>query len=68
MKIAIAYMIVSTDICVQISGKRYYGLTCLSRQVFPNANFRYVSNAGHWVHADNPEEFLDVLLAFISSS
>lgn len=32
---------------------------------FPHAIFREVSRAGHWVHADNPEEFLTLLRHFI---
>lgn len=28
---------------------------------FPNTKFEVVSNAGHWVHADNPKEFLEKL-------
>lgn len=32
---------------------------------FPNAQFSSVSNAGHWVHAENPKEFLEKLMAFI---
>eukprot|EP00095_Tigriopus_kingsejongensis_P007906 snap_masked-scaffold132_size323655-processed-gene-2.1 protein:Tk07906 transcript:snap_masked-scaffold132_size323655-processed-gene-2.1-mRNA-1 annotation:"valacyclovir hydrolase " len=35
------------------------------RRFFPNAKFEYVSNAGHFVHSDNPDEFLDKLLAFL---
>lgn len=32
---------------------------------FPQAIFREVTHAGHWVHADNPEEFLTLLRHFI---
>ncbi len=32
---------------------------------FPNARFEEVTNAGHWVHADNPAEFLDKIQTFI---
>ena len=39
-----------------------------SRRVFPESEFVYVSGAGHWVHADNPVEFLDVLLPFVNFS
>jgi len=35
------------------------------RRLFPKANFSYVPNAGHWVHADNPDAFLSTLLAFL---
>lgn len=34
-------------------------------QHFPNAVFNVVSHAGHWVHADNPEEFLHKLNTFL---
>jgi pimeloyl-ACP methyl ester carboxylesterase len=36
--------------------------------MFPSAKFVYVPNAGHWVHADNPEHFLDVLAAYVLNS
>lgn len=32
---------------------------------FPNAFYHTVSKAGHWVHADNPEEFLKVVKEII---
>lgn len=34
---------------------------------FPSSEFVYVSNAGHWVHADNPKDFLDKLMNFLIS-
>lgn len=34
---------------------------------FPLAKFIQVSRAGHWVHADNPTEFLETLQTFIQS-
>ena len=34
-------------------------------QHFPRAIFNVVSHAGHWVHADNPVEFLQQLNAFL---
>lgn len=34
---------------------------------FPNTTFDVVSNAGHWVHADNPQEFLMKLNQFLMS-
>ncbi|MBS0642418.1 MAG: alpha/beta fold hydrolase [Acetobacteraceae bacterium] len=37
------------------------------RALFPNARFVAIKNAGHWVHADNPEGFLSVLEAFLST-
>lgn len=35
------------------------------RALFPAARFATVKNAGHWVHADNPEGFHAVLKAFL---
>ena len=32
---------------------------------FSTAQFDYVSHAGHWVHADNPAEFLQKLNQFL---
>ncbi len=34
--------------------------------LFPAARFVAVKDAGHWVHADNPEGFLGVLGAFLA--
>jgi len=38
------------------------------RALFPAARFVTVKNAGHWVHADNPEGFLGVLRPFLAPS
>jgi len=35
-------------------------------EMFPNADFASVPNAGHWVHAENPDGFLSVLNEFLS--
>ena len=35
------------------------------RDLFPNARFVAIKNAGHWVHADNPAGFLSVVEAFL---
>lgn len=35
------------------------------RALFPAARFVTIKNAGHWVHADNPEGFNAVLKAFL---
>lgn len=32
---------------------------------FPNAEFDSVTNAGHWLHAENPNEFLEKTLNFL---
>lgn len=36
------------------------------RTAFPAARFASVKNAGHWVHADNPEGFISVMEAFLA--
>ena len=33
--------------------------------LFPRATFRYVSGAGHWVHSQKPQEFLELVLGFL---
>jgi len=33
----------------------------LYQQQFPRAGLKTVSNAGHWVHADNPSEFITIV-------
>ncbi len=35
------------------------------RSLFPNARFRALAGAGHWVHADAPEEFLRIVREFL---
>ncbi|MSP30206.1 MAG: alpha/beta fold hydrolase [Acetobacteraceae bacterium] len=37
------------------------------RALFPTARFVTIKNAGHWVHADNPEGFNAVLQAFLDA-
>ena len=37
------------------------------RALFPRCRFVTVKDAGHWVHADNPEGFLAVLEAFLAA-
>tara|TARA_B110000305_G_scaffold229662_1_gene280866 strand:+ start:1831 stop:2601 length:771 start_codon:yes stop_codon:yes gene_type:complete len=32
---------------------------------FPKAQFKSISNAGHWLHAENPKDFLADTLAFL---
>jgi pimeloyl-ACP methyl ester carboxylesterase len=34
--------------------------------LFPNAAIKIIDNAGHWVHADAPDEFLNIVLDFLS--
>ena len=33
--------------------------------LFPNSKFYIIQNAGHWLHVDNPNDFLSVLLSTI---
>jgi esterase len=35
------------------------------RSIFPDALFETVPSAGHWLHADNPKQFLEIVLNFI---
>ena len=39
----------------------------LIKSHFPKAQIKTVSNAGHWLHAENPEEFFDYTLDFIKN-
>ena len=32
---------------------------------FPLAKFQSIENAGHWVHAEAPQEFLQMILSFL---
>ena len=34
-------------------------------KLFPNAKFYKVPNAGHWLHVDNPIDFMSILLSLI---
>ncbi len=38
----------------------------LIRELFPTARFAMLKNAGHWVHADNPEGFCSLVDAFMA--
>ena len=33
--------------------------------LFPNVKFYKIPNAGHWLHVDNPIDFMSVLLSLI---
>jgi len=35
------------------------------RKLFPNAEFETIENAGHWVHADQPENFAEIAKNFL---
>src|SRR5690606_8720531 len=32
---------------------------------FPNVQIKTISNAGHWLHAENPEDFFEAVITFI---
>jgi pimeloyl-ACP methyl ester carboxylesterase len=36
------------------------------RELFPSARFAVLKNAGHWLHADNPDGFVSLVDAFMS--
>ncbi|XP_012525123.1 protein ABHD11 [Monomorium pharaonis] len=38
------------------------------KKLFTMAKFRYIDGASHWVHADKPNEFVDLLTTFINYS
>lgn len=37
----------------------------LIQEIFPNSKLATIPNAGHWVHADNPEEFGRAVMEFL---
>ncbi len=37
----------------------------LIKKHFPNAEIKTISKAGHWVHAENPNGFMEVVLEFL---
>jgi pimeloyl-ACP methyl ester carboxylesterase len=37
----------------------------LIRGLFPQSEIKTIAEAGHWVHADKPEEFLRLVLNFL---
>lgn len=36
------------------------------RRLFPQAQIQTVPNAGHWVHNDNPKDFMDAVTSFLA--
>jgi esterase len=36
------------------------------QSIFPKAELKEISKAGHWLHADNPKEFYEKVIAFLS--
>jgi len=37
------------------------------QEFFPNSDIQYVENSGHWVHAEQPEKFLEILTTFVEN-
>jgi pimeloyl-ACP methyl ester carboxylesterase len=37
----------------------------LMRELFPQSEITTIAGAGHWIHADQPEEFLNLVLDFL---
>jgi pimeloyl-ACP methyl ester carboxylesterase len=33
-------------------------------ELFPDSEIKTINGAGHWVHAEAPEEFIDIVLGF----
>ncbi|MEE4177669.1 MAG: alpha/beta fold hydrolase [Bacteroides sp.] len=40
----------------------------LIRKMFPNAVFETISDGTHWLHADNPDDFMEAIRQFLKSS
>jgi pimeloyl-ACP methyl ester carboxylesterase len=40
----------------------------LIHQWFPNARIETIPDAGHWLHAEKPEEFLELVLGFLAGT
>jgi pimeloyl-ACP methyl ester carboxylesterase len=38
------------------------------RRLFPEASFERIENAGHWVHAEQPAAFLDIVGPFLAAA
>lgn len=36
------------------------------RRLFPQAQIQTVPNAGHWVHSDKPQDFMDAVTSFLA--
>jgi len=38
----------------------------LIKSHFPIVQIKTISNAGHWLHAENPKDFFDIVMSFVS--
>lgn len=36
-------------------------------RLFPRADIQYIPDAGHWVHADKPLDFISSVISFLRS-
>lgn len=36
------------------------------KRLFPDAEIQHIPDAGHWVHADQPQEFITAICNFIA--
>jgi len=36
------------------------------KTLFPNSSLKFIEGAGHWVHADKPNEFIKEVVNFIN--
>ena len=36
------------------------------KRQFPKAEIKTITNAGHWLHAENPEEFYQAVINFVN--
>lgn len=37
------------------------------QEIFPQATFHFIEGAGHWLHADKPREFLDLVVPLLDT-
>ena len=35
------------------------------KEIFPEAEFATIDGSGHWLHADNPQKFYELVMNFI---
>ena len=35
-------------------------------EIFPNVQFETIEGSGHWLHADNPDQFYEIVMNFLS--
>jgi pimeloyl-ACP methyl ester carboxylesterase len=63
-------------------GRQFFGPTCFLKgsksdyihpdhlnyykSIFPNSEIKVIENAGHWLHAEQPERFLEVVKQFLA--